>query len=89
MPQNSDVIIVDTSGLILLNKIDERELLNKMGQKVLITSTIRSEFGMPLPEWITTTDPDNKHYQDILKMDLDEGEASAIALSLETEDSLI
>ena len=89
MPHNSDIFIIDTSGLILLNKIDELELLNRMSQKVFITSTIRAEFGMPLPEWIMTADPDNQHYQDILQIDLDEGEASAIAVSLELEDSIL
>lgn len=89
MLHNSDIFIVDTSGLILLNKIDELELLKRMAQRVFITSTIRTEFGMALPEWITTKDPDNQHYQDLLKMDLDEGEASAIALSLELDDSIL
>lgn len=89
MLHNSDIIIVDTSALILLNKIDELELLNRVGSNVVITSTIRNEFGETIPEWIVTTDPENHHYQDILKMDLDEGEASAIALSLETEDSIL
>lgn len=89
MPHNSDIFIVDTSGLILLNKIDELDLLKLMAQKVLITSTIRAEFGTALPEWITTTDPNNHHYQDLLKMDLDEGEASAIALSLEMDNSFL
>lgn len=89
MPPNSDRIIVDTSGLILLNKIDELELLNEIGRKVFVTSTIRDEFGLPLPKWLLTTDPENHHYQDILEMDLDEGEASAIALSLEMEDSIL
>jgi predicted nucleic acid-binding protein len=89
MLHSSDIFIVDTSGLILLNKIDELELLNKLGKEIFITTTIRAEFGMSLPEWISTTDPGNKHYQNILKMELDEGEASAIALSLETANSIL
>lgn len=88
MPHNSDALIVDTSGLILLNKIDELELLN-MGQEVCITSTIYSEFGIALPEWIKIVEPDNQRYQKILAMDLDEGEASAIALSLDKKNSIL
>lgn len=89
MPRNSDNLIVDTSGLILLNKIDELELLKSVGQKVLITSIIRNEFGMSLPEWMVITNPENHHYQNIITMDLDEGEASAIALALEIENSIL
>ncbi|MCC5929232.1 MAG: DUF3368 domain-containing protein [Cyclobacteriaceae bacterium] len=33
--------------------------------------------------------PENLHYQQILQMELDEGEASAIALSLEMKDSIL
>lgn len=89
MPHNSDILIVDTSGLILLNKIDELELLKNVGQEVLITSTVREEFGMLLPKWIRVIDPENHRYQDILTMDLDKGEASAIALVLEMGNAIL
>lgn len=80
MQQNSNIIISDTSCLIILDKIDELELLGKMGKK---------EFGKILPNWILVASPENSHYQQILEMDLDEGEASAIALSLEMEGSIL
>lgn len=64
-------------------------MLNRIGLKAFTTPIIRGEFGLPLPEWFLITAPDDSHYQDILKMDLDEGEASAIALSLETEDAIL
>jgi len=89
MPLNSDIIISDTSCLILLAKIGELNLLDKLGRKVLITPSIQKEFGNKLPSWIEIKEPKDNHYQKILEMDLDEGEASAIALSLETDNSIV
>ncbi len=56
---------------------------------VVITPTIQKEFGKELPEWIRVKAPKDNHYQKILQMDLDEGESSAIALSLEFENSIL
>jgi predicted nucleic acid-binding protein len=89
MQPNSNIIISDTSCLIILDKIDELELLLKMGEKVFITPIILKEFGKRLPDWILVASPENSHYQQILEMELDEGEASAIALSLEMKDSIL
>jgi predicted nucleic acid-binding protein len=57
MPHDSNIIIVDTSCLILLYKIDKLDLLSKMGQNILVTSVIRNEFEIPSPEWISISDP--------------------------------
>jgi predicted nucleic acid-binding protein len=89
MQQDSNIIISDTSCLIILDKIDKLELLRKMGKKVFVTPIILKEFGKTLPDWILVASPENSHYQQILEMDLDEGEASAIALSLEMEDPIL
>ncbi|MBC9796401.1 DUF3368 domain-containing protein [Sinomicrobium weinanense] len=89
MPLNSEIIISDTSCLILLSKIDELELLKKMGETIYITSTIHKEFGKKLPNWIKVKKLKDNHYQKILEMDLDPGEASAIALSLDLENAVL
>jgi predicted nucleic acid-binding protein len=89
MQHNSDIIISDTSCLILLCKIEELNLLSKLGEKVFITPLIHKEFGKKLPSWINIKEPNNNHYQKILELDLDEGEASAIALSLEIDNSIL
>jgi predicted nucleic acid-binding protein len=89
MQHNSDIIISDTSCLIILDKIDELELLMKMGRKLFVTPIILKEFGKRLPDWISVVSPENSHYQQILEMDLDEGEASAIALSLEMKNPIL
>jgi predicted nucleic acid-binding protein len=89
MPLNSEIVISDTSCLILLYKIDELELLDKLSKNVFITPSIKSEFGQKLPDWIKVKEPSDTHYQKILEMDLDEGEASAIALSFEMDNSIL
>jgi len=89
MQPNSEIIISDTSCLILLDKINELELLKSIALKVYITPTIQKEFSKELPSWITIKSPGDKHYQKILEMDLDDGEASAIALSLEVDNSIL
>lgn len=89
MPHNSDIIISATSCLIILDKIDELELLMEMGRKVYVTPIILKEFGKSLPDWISVVSPENSHYQQILEMDLHEGEASAIALSLEMKSPIL
>jgi predicted nucleic acid-binding protein len=89
MQLSSEIIISDTSCLILLSKIDELNLLNKISDKIYITSTIQKEYGKDLPSWINIKDPQDNHYQKILEMDLDKGEASAIALSLEMDNSIV
>jgi predicted nucleic acid-binding protein len=89
MQLNSEIIISDTSCLILLSKIDELNLLNRISDKVFVTTTIQNEYGKELPSWINIKEPNDSHYQKILEMDLDKGEASAIALSLEMDNSII
>ncbi len=72
-----------------MDKINELELLMKTGSKVFVTPIILKEFGKSLPYWISVLAPENSHYQQILEMDLDEGEASAIALSLEMKNPIL
>jgi len=75
--------------LILLSKINELGLLKQLSEKVYITSIIRKEYRKEIPAWIEIVDPSDKHYQAILEMDLDKGEASSIALSLEVENGIL
>lgn len=89
MQNNSDIIISDTSCLIILSKISELELLKKVGNEVYITPIILKEFGKSLPGWILISSPDNAHYQQILDMELDKGEASAIALALDMDNPIL
>jgi predicted nucleic acid-binding protein len=83
------IIISDTSCLILLEKIGELSLLQTVFGKIVTTQFIADEFGEMLPSWITVQNPTNKGRQVALETTLDKGEASAIALALETNNALL
>jgi predicted nucleic acid-binding protein len=89
MPLNSEIIISDTSCLILLANINELSILKKLGKEVIVTPEISLEFGKPLPDWIKIRSAGDKHYQKLLDREIDKGEASAIVLSLEIVDSIL
>lgn len=89
MPPNSEIIISDTSCLILLNSIDAIDLLKKVADDIYITPTINMEFGKKLPKWIKVKAPKNKNFKEVLELDLDPGEASAIALAFEINNSIL
>ncbi|HMR83628.1 MAG TPA: DUF3368 domain-containing protein [Niabella sp.] len=84
------VIITDTSCLILLEKIGELHLLQKLFGTVFITPEIAEEYGLlSLPSWIVVQEPADKRYQLLLEYIVDRGEASAIALATECNPSLL
>jgi predicted nucleic acid-binding protein len=78
------VVISDTSCLIVLEKIKELSLLKRIYEEVITTPEIAAEFKDPLPNWIKIIETRNKLLQKELEMKVDIGEASAIALGLET-----
>jgi len=81
------VVISDTSCLIALEKIKQLDLLRKLFQQVVTTQTVQEEFGKELPEWIRIDEIQNTDKILELESVLDKGEASAIALAIETENS--
>lgn len=82
-------IISDTSCLILLDKIGELEILNKLFGTIITTIEVANEFGQPLPSWIEIKQPSDKNYQSIIEASVDKGEASAIALAIDLDDCLL
>ncbi len=82
-------IISDTSCFIILHKIGEITLLQKLYGTVLTTPEVASEFGEPLEAWVEIKSPTDKSRQQVLELQLDKGEASAIALALELPESTI
>ena len=86
MPESSTVIIADTSCLIILHKIGELDLLQRLFSQVAITPKIAEEYQNELPAWVRVTPPNEKSYRAIAGI-LDDGEASAIALALDMSDS--
>jgi len=89
MLQMRRTIISDTSCLIILSNIGEIELLKKVYGHVLTTVDIADEFGDKLPDWIEIVTVKDKIRQQLLEMQIDKGESSAIALALETTENTL
>jgi predicted nucleic acid-binding protein len=83
------VIIADASCLVLLEKIDYLNILKDLYGQILITQIIADEFGLQIPDWILIRNPKNISQQRVFEHTVDCGEASAIALAIENEDSLL
>jgi predicted nucleic acid-binding protein len=83
------IIISDTSCLILLTKINELEILQKIYSKITITPEIFTEFGESLPSWIEIIPVKDAEKISLLELQIDKGESSAIALALEYPGSLL
>ena len=82
-------VYVDTSALIILNKIDALGLLNKIYGNVFITNFINAELNEFLPSWIII-EPANNFEQSFLKnFNLGPGESSIIMNALEYNGFLI
>ncbi|SFL16274.1 Predicted nucleic acid-binding protein, contains PIN domain [Porphyromonadaceae bacterium KH3CP3RA] len=84
-----ETVISDTSCLIVLSKIGQLDLLNKIFGHIVTTSEIAEEFGENLPDWIGVVDPEDSHKKRLLEIHIDKGEASAVALALESENPLL
>lgn len=82
-------IISDTSCFIILTNIGELDLLHKVYGQIATTIDIANEYGEKLPEWVEIKDVKDKYRQQLLEMQIDKGESSAIALALETPDSTL
>jgi len=83
------LIIADTSVLIIFKRIDRFDILRNLYHVITITSQISAKFNGTLPDWIEIKEVKDKKYQKFIENHLDAGEASAIALAMEYEDSLL
>ncbi|HLO46728.1 MAG TPA: DUF3368 domain-containing protein [Leadbetterella sp.] len=84
-----NIVISDTSCLILFQKINHLEILLKVYQTVITTPQIAAEFNETLPSWIKIVSVKDQKYLDFLSTQVDIGEASAIALAKELDDPLV
>jgi predicted nucleic acid-binding protein len=84
-----DIIISDTSCLIIFQKIGELELLKQVYQSIITTPEVANEFDEDLPSWINIQAVKDKKYQEFLETQVDAGEASAIALAMELDSPLL
>ena len=83
------IIISDTSCLIALDRIARLDILNQVFGTIYTTHIVAHEFEDPLPNWILIKSVTDNDKFEQLKLSLDPGEASAIALALEIDDSVL
>ena len=82
-------VYVDTSSLILLNKIDALDLLNKIYGNIYITSFIKSEFDEPLPAWVIVESFTSLENNFLNSFNLGIGESSIITNAIKYKAFLI
>lgn len=75
-------VVVDSTCLIGLERINHLHILPAMFGPILIPPEVEREFGRALP-WLTVAVPAERALVDALKMLVDDGEAEAIALASE------
>jgi len=80
-----NVVISDTSCLIALSNIGEIGILQKIYDHIYATPVVAEE----LPGWIEQLDPRDDQKQQLLELQVDKGEASAINLALELSADLV
>jgi predicted nucleic acid-binding protein len=85
----SKVVISDTSCFIVLSKIGQLDILQQLFNSIVTTDEIANEFGETLPEWVKVVAVKDKYKQQLLEIQVDKGEASAMALALEIENPLL
>ncbi|KFC24153.1 DUF3368 domain-containing protein [Chryseobacterium sp. FH1] len=83
------IIICDTSCFIILSKIGELDILQKLYGEIITTPDIAEEFGEILPDWVNIKSAESQNTQRILETQIDKGESSAIALALEVANSTL
>ena len=84
-----EYVIVDTSVLIILEKIDQLEILKGIYKEIYITPEVANEYNKPVPGWILIESVKDKKYQTFIQTQVDIGEASAIALATEKDDPIL
>jgi predicted nucleic acid-binding protein len=84
-----DIVISNTSCFIVLIKISELGLLHNMYGEIITSPEVAAEYSQTLPEWVKIKSPSDRFSQQILELQLDKGEASVIALAIETPNSTI
>ena len=89
MPASVDKIIIsDTACLIGLTNIGQIDILRKMYGEIIVTREVAQEYGSPLPDWIEVREISDVSKTVFSKL-LEIGEASAIALAMQTENAML
>ncbi len=84
-----DAVISDASCLIVLTEIGAISLLKTVFGSVITTPEIAIEVSFELPDWIKIVSPSDLQILNQMPSSIDRGEATAIALALETVGSIL
>jgi predicted nucleic acid-binding protein len=82
-------IISDSSCIISLYNAKALDLLQQVFKEIIITPTIAAEVQISLPDWITIVHNTGLIPGSFQGIVLDAGEASAISLALELQDTIL
>lgn len=82
-------VYVDTSSIIILNKINALDLLNKIYSNVIITNYIQLEFNEAIPSWISVELTYNIDQSFLKNFNLGLGETSIIINAIKNNGFLI
>ncbi|MBX2967528.1 MAG: DUF3368 domain-containing protein [Cyclobacteriaceae bacterium] len=75
-----EILIVDTSCLILLFKIGAFDILKNLYSEVLTTPQVFNEYNHTLPDFVQVKEVNDTFLQQALEQNLGKGESSVIAL---------
>ena len=89
MQPRFEIIIADSSSIIVLHETDLLYLLYEIYSQITITPQVAGEIKISLPDWMKINAPSDQQVVSRLLKELDEGEASSIALALEHNNSLL
>jgi predicted nucleic acid-binding protein len=84
-----DLVIADTSCLIVLTNVDELDILRKTYDRILIPPAVATEYGFEIPSWISIEAPSAKALRRFENLGLDAGEHAAIALASENPEAIL
>jgi predicted nucleic acid-binding protein len=83
------MVISDTSCFIAFTNIGQLNLLHSLCPFIITTPEVAAEYKSPLPSWVKITKVKDRGKITSINTLLGLGESSAIALALETENSLV
>jgi predicted nucleic acid-binding protein len=83
------IVISDTSCFIAFTNIGRLKLLQSLCPFIITTPEVAGEYKSPLPSWVKITEVKDRYKIASINTLLGLGEASAIALALETENALV
>ncbi len=82
-------VISNASVIIILDNIGMLWVLEELYKEIIITDVVHQEFGKEVEDWIKIRKVKDENYFNIAQSTVDPGEASTIALALETKNPLL